>query len=1145
MNTLRMVRRATGLVAALWLVPAVSLPAQRASSQAASTSAPRTLMLRGDALLAVRNRVRSNDPLYRGAIQRLTSDADKALVAPWDAVTDKHTSMPPSGNPHDYFSLSPYWWPDPAKANGLPYIRRDGETNPESKKDLDQPRIARMGDRVETLALAWWYTGKDAYAERAAMQLRRWFLDSATYMTPHLRYSQLIRGDEKSRRSGVIDGRDLLNVIDAVVLLAQSKSWTAKDDQAIRAWFGAYSSWLRTDPVGRDEGNARNNHGSWYATQVAAYALFAGDTAAARATVSGVRDRINWQIQADGKQPEELSRTKSYHYSNFNIDALSKLAELGRWVDVDLWSFRSADGGSLVAAIDRLAPFVDRQQEWPDKEISNEPAGLLFATFRRARAALNDAKYDAVIARIGDAAPPNDRAMLMYPSIATKSSAPTPTPAASQGLGAHPRIFLNKADAAALAANATRYPLLNKSINEAKADVAKAMLLPIEAPTPGEAGGYAHEKHKQNYRDMQSAGALYAITGNIRYATWVRDVLEAYAKLYPTLGAHPLAKNQAPGKLFHQSLNEANWLVGVSLAYDCVYNALTPAERARYEANVLRPMADWMSVTQSKEFDRIHNHGTWAAAAVGMLGLVIGDTTYVNRALYGTKGDKSGGFLKQLDMLFSPDGYYMEGPYYVRYALLPFYQFAEAVERVRPDIRIYAYRDSILRKALFTAVQTAYPNGVFPPINDASRTMAIDAPETVVALDLAYARYGGDERLLGGAVIQDRVVLNAAGLRVARDLAALKSAPSMNFGSVEFTDGFDGTRGGLGILRSGSGRDATMLLMKYGVHGEGHGHFDKLHFTLFTDGREVVPDYGFSRWINIEPKFGGRYLPENDTYAMQTIAHNTVVVDERTQNDANEDVDEKVWPERHFFDASESSVQAMSARTDKIYAGVGMQRTMLLVRDERLPYPVVVDLFRLRSGTPHTYDWPIHYRGQLISTNVKYEAATKALTSLGTSFGYQHLWREAAGTTDTGVQFTWLDGSRYYSITSSASVGTQVILARTGAGDPNFNLVSEPMMLLRRRASDHLFASVIEPHGMFSEPQERSVQARPRISAVRVLASTEQGSVVEVSGDNGILWTIMVTNETASRTATHRIVANGMNYDWTGNFAVRGVAEHR
>src|SRR2546423_3426602 len=102
---------------------------------------------------------------------------------------------------------------------------------------------------------------------------------------------------------------------------------------------------------------------------------------------------------------------------------------------------------------------------------------------------------------------------------------------------------------------------------------------------------------------------------------------------------------------------------------------------------------------------------------------------------------------------------------------------------------------------------------------------------------------------------------------------------------------------------------------------------------------------------------------------MQTIAHNTVTVDERTQNDGNESKDEAVWPKRHFFDASNPSVQAMSAQTTRHYAGVAEQRTMLLVRDARLPYPVVVDLFRLAStgGAPHTYDYPLHFRGQLIA----------------------------------------------------------------------------------------------------------------------------------------------------------------------------------
>lgn len=715
---------------------------------------------------------------------------------------------------------------------------------------------------------------------------------------------------------------------------------------------------------------------------------------------------------------------------------------------------------------------------------------------------------------------------------------------ASSGLAnaqTHPSIFINRAEAAELRSAASRYPLLKRTLDDAKTLIGKALITPIDVPQPGEAGGYAHEKHKQNYREMQLAGVLYTITGEARYASYVRDVLIRYSTLYPTLGAHPLSRNQAPGKLFHQALNDANWLVATSIAYDCVYDFLQPAERARIEANVLRPMADWLSVAHAKEFDRIHNHGTWAAASVGMLGYVLNDTSYVNRALYGTKRDKSGGFLRQLDLLFSPDGYYMEGPYYIRYALMPFFHFAEAIERRQPNLGIYRYRDQILKKALYSAVQTAFPNGVFPPINDASRTMGITAPEVVLALDVAYARYGANVNLLGAAGIQNEVILSGAGLKVARDMAARAAAPKMSWKSVEFSDGPDGRRGGLGILRAGAGLESSMLLMKYGVHGEGHGHFDKLHF-IFVDGeREVVPDYGFSRWINIEPKYGGRYLPENDSYAMQTIAHNTVVVDEKSQNLGKEPDAEAVWGERRFFDAKNPAVQVMSASADRHNDGVRMQRTMFLVDDARFARPIVVDLFRVASDRERTFDYPVHFRGQLISTNVKYEGRATRQEPLGPAFGYQHIWKEAAGATDSSVRMTWLDGNRYYSVTTASGGKSEAIFGRTGANDPNFNLISEPLMIVRTRAANQLFASVIEPHGYFNEAQERSVQARGLVQSVRIIADTPESSVVEVTASPSVRWLVMVNNGAPSVTAKHRITGDGRTYEWTGNYRIEGV----
>ncbi|HET8654963.1 MAG TPA: alginate lyase family protein [Longimicrobiaceae bacterium] len=1088
------------------------------------SGAPRVFALDAPALRTARARVRAGDAALGPAYRALLRDADEALRAPLVAVTDKHTLLPPSGDAHDYYSLSPYWWPDPSKPGGLPYVRHDGRTNPESKRDLDQPRIAALGSRVQTLALAYYFSGNEAYARRAAEQLRTWFLAPATRMNPNLRYAQAVRGNPEERGSGIIDSRPFIRVVDAVGLLEGSPGWTARDQAGMRRWFSRYLDWLRTSPNGAHERAAKNNHGSWYAAQVAALALFTGDTAQARRTIEGVEPRIGWQITPQGVQPTEMVRTRSLHYSAFNLEALTRLAQMGRCVGVDLWHYRAPDGGSLEAAVDHVAPYLAHPGTWPGQQIDRVDSDELLPILRRASYALGG-RYDSAPKGA------SDRGVLLYP--ATQGAPADPHP--------HPSIFISHEEAAAIRAEAPKYPLLAKSLREAEVVMDSAFAHPMDVPQPGEAGGYAHERHKQNYREMQAAGLLYQITGEERYARFVREMLDRYAVLYPTLGPSPYAHNQAPGKIFHQALNEANWLVATAIAYDCVYDYLTPEQRARYEANIFRPMADWLSVKQAKEFDRIHNHGTWADAAVGMIGYVMDDTSYVNRALYGTKRDGTGGFLRQLDLLFSPDGYYMEGPYYLRYALMPFYYFAEAIERNQPELHIYQYRNGILGKGLYAALETAYPNGVFPPINDASRSMSIGSPEVTLALDLAYDHYGADENLLGAAAIQGDVVLNGGGLKVARDMAALREPPKTKWGSVEFTDGPDGKEGGLGILRMGEGREATMVLMKYGVHGQGHGHFDKLHFILFDDGNPVVPDYGFARWINVEPKFGGRYLPENDSYAKQTIAHNTVVVDERSQSDGVYKVDEEKAGQRHFFDASDPAVKVMSARADGFYRGVAMQRTIFLVRDTRLADPVVVDLYHLRSGEPHTYDYPIHFRGQLVATDVKYDAHTGEQRPLGDSAGYQHLWNEATAATDSVVRMTWLDGHRYYSVVTAPEPGARVIFARTGANDPNFNLISEPVMIVRHRAGDDLFASVIEPHGYFSEADERSADARGSIQAVRVLADDADASVVEVTGKGGLRWLLMVTNDPASASAHHRVTAGGRTYEWTGDYAVEGV----
>lgn len=392
-----------------------SVPAQ-ISPVTAKPSLPRVFALRPQELVVSRLLAREKSSPITPALEQLLKDAETELNKPIVAVTDKHTLLPPSGDRHDYFSLSPYWWPDPSKPDGLPYIRRDGVTNPESKRDLDQPRIAAMGYNVNTLALAWYLTGDEKYAKHASAQLRAWFLDSATRMTPHLRFSQLVKGNPEERGSGIVDTRWFIEAVDASGLLAGSKSWTAKDDADLKTWFRAYLDWLLTSPNGKHEHDAKNNHGSWYAAQTATYALFVGDSARARQIAEDAKARIGWQITADGDQPIENERTRSMHYSGFNVEALSRVAEGARRVGVDLWHYQAPAGGSLQKAIRRIARYTNSKEKWPGQQIDSVSIDLLMIHFRRDLVILHDNEMVPVLNRLPQAELARDRSALLYPS---------------------------------------------------------------------------------------------------------------------------------------------------------------------------------------------------------------------------------------------------------------------------------------------------------------------------------------------------------------------------------------------------------------------------------------------------------------------------------------------------------------------------------------------------------------------------------------------------------------------------------------------------------------------------------------------------------------------------------------------------------
>jgi catechol 2,3-dioxygenase-like lactoylglutathione lyase family enzyme len=338
------------------------------------------------------------------AQEALLAEADRALKAGPFSVMDKQL-VPPSGDKHDYMSTGPYWWPDPTKQNGLPYVRRDGERNPEhDTSQTDSHSLQVLFASVETLALAYRETGEERYAARAAELVRVWFLKTATRMNPNLNYGQAIAGRTEGRGTGIIETRGLAALTLALAWLSQSKAWTDSDQQAMKAWFRQYLEWLLTSDNGRKEASAGNNHGTWYDVQVASLALFTGDQDLARRTVDEAkRKRIAGQIERDGRQPLELARTLSFSYSLFNLQALFDLASLGDRVGVDLWHFQTSGGRSLRAALDLLAPYVDAGKAWPHQQIHaiglEERLGLA-SLLRRAALIYHEPDYEALLERL-------------------------------------------------------------------------------------------------------------------------------------------------------------------------------------------------------------------------------------------------------------------------------------------------------------------------------------------------------------------------------------------------------------------------------------------------------------------------------------------------------------------------------------------------------------------------------------------------------------------------------------------------------------------------------------------------------------------------------------------------------------------------
>lgn len=699
----------------------------------------------------------------------------------------------------------------------------------------------------------------------------------------------------------------------------------------------------------------------------------------------------------------------------------------------------------------------------------------------------------------------------------------------------HPNLVIDAADVDAMQGAVRHQGRFRDTFLAKQAAVNSALKLPLAVPVPKDAGGgYTHEQHKKNYQLMYNAGVLYQITGDTKYAEYVRDMLLTYAELYPNLPLHPKRRPGAsnPGKLFWQSLNEAVWLVYTIQAYDLIRPSLIDAEAETIEQGALRPMAKFLSVGSPETFNKVHNHGTWLTAAVGMAGYVLDEPEWVEQALLGLNKSGQGGFLRQLSTLFSPDGYYNEGPYYQRYALMPFVTFAKAIENNQPERGIFEYRDGIVMKAIDTTIQLSY-NDLFFPINDAIKSKGIDTEELVLGVTIAYGQ-SGNPQLLDIATRQDQILLTGDGLKVAQALDAGKQQ-SYEFKSFAFRDGKDGDEGALVVLRQQTDGDQA-LVFKPAAQGMGHGHFDKLTWQFYDRGEEIVTDYGAARFLNVEAKNGGRYLEENETWAKQTIAHNTVVVDETSHFDKNLRVANKNHPDLLFFHADDQ-VKISAAEIDSAYPGVSLKRTLALVNIPGKSTTFAIDLFNVESSEKHQLDLPVHYNGQLVDTSFKLQGYTNSLKPLGQQNGYQHLWLKAYGKPESGLaQVTWLnDNGRFYTQTSLVDGATTLLFTGLGANDPNFNLRSENAFIARRDdVRSHTFLSVLEPHGEYNPSKEFTLEAE---SQVDVLAHQRKDDLelVTIGTKDGTTQLLAFNrNSDAADNVKNAFVFGGKEYRFSG-----------
>ena len=346
----------------------------------------------------------------------LIEGADQLLSEEFLYVTDKYYT-PPSGDKHDYMSLSRYLWPD---STGAYTIYRDGVTNPEIY-NYDRPKLAAISFASYTLALAYYYTGEEAYASKASELIRGWFLNPETKMNPNMDHAQVAPGVNNGSGQGIIDANDFIPVLDAVSLIYDSPSWTFGDHKRLKEWFFQFSTWLERNY--NTDAYSTTNVSIWMDAQRAIYYLFTEQTDRLNSNshIPPVTDRIGKQFNSQGEQPNEITRARPMHYVYFNLLGYMNLTMIRKNIgknDRDWQILNSPNYGGLKPAIDLLVSLM--QGKSVGDSIPAEPKFDLcryIEIFLPASVAFESKNYEEEAFRLLREGCSNPSVSLVYPKL--------------------------------------------------------------------------------------------------------------------------------------------------------------------------------------------------------------------------------------------------------------------------------------------------------------------------------------------------------------------------------------------------------------------------------------------------------------------------------------------------------------------------------------------------------------------------------------------------------------------------------------------------------------------------------------------------------------------------------------------------------